>query len=102
MITQAFLFIDREPLLSSGNGDDFLSINLAASLKVRRENTLSFCLCLCLSLCLSLSLSLSQSLSLARAVPQYVVQSCTPRCTSETMYTSLYIVQRCCTPNPRP
>ena len=41
MITQAFLFIDREPLLLSGNGDDFLSINLAASLKVRLEITLT-------------------------------------------------------------
>ena len=35
VITQAFLFIDREAQVSSGNGDDFLSINIAASLKVR-------------------------------------------------------------------
>ena len=44
MITQAFLFIDREPLLSSGNGDDFLSINLAASLKVL-QNAIVRCSC---------------------------------------------------------
>lgn len=35
VITQAFLFIDKEPLISSGNGDDFLSINIASSLKIK-------------------------------------------------------------------